>query len=123
MEHWFDPRVFRARQVFDPDRPNGLVYYTAGAGDPVLLGAFFIVPPDMPAPSPAGDLVVWHSHDPSCTGFLATEDEPCADTRRMLHVWTADQFELVRRQSGQPVEAEFSDPFGAPLAASVTRVD
>ena len=52
--------------------------------------------------------------------FFATADEPCTDARRMLHVWTADQVELVGGRD-QPVEVEVVDPFGAPFRASVAR--
>ena len=122
IEHYVDPTVARDGRVLDPSRPNGLVYYAGGEGDPVLLGAFFVAPPGSPAPAPAGELVVWHSHDAACTAFFASEAEPCTDSRRMLHVWTADQVELVTRRSGRPVDVRISDPFGAPFAASVTRV-
>lgn len=122
IEHYVDPTVARDGQVLDPTHPNGLVYYTGGDGDPVLLGAFFVAPPGTPAPMPAGELVVWHSHDPSCTAFFASEADPCSDSRRMLHVWTADHVELVTRRSGRPLEVRISDPFGAPFAASVTPV-
>jgi hypothetical protein len=116
--HYVDRSVAQEGRVLDPSRPNGLVYGTDPAGEPVLLGAFFVAPPGTPAPSPAGDLVVWHSHAPSCPGFFATADEPCTDAHRMLHVWTVDQVELVGRRD-QPVEVEVVDPFGAPFRASV----
>jgi hypothetical protein len=118
--HYVDRSVAQEGRVLDPARPNGLVYGTDPAGEPVLLGAFFVAPPGTAAPSPAGDLVVWHSHAPSCPGFLATADEPCTDAHRMLHVWTVDQVDLVGRRD-QPVEVEVVDPFGAPFRASVTR--
>jgi hypothetical protein len=122
VEHFLDRRVFRERRVFDVDRPNGLIYYAGGDGDPTLLGAFFIVPPDVPTPAPAGDLVVWHSHNPDCPGFYVTETTPCPDVRRVLHVWTAERVELLRQRTGQTFEARFTDPFGATLTASVTPV-
>lgn len=80
---------------------------------------------------PAGDLVVWHSHNPSCTGFLVTEAQPCTDTVRMLHIWTADEVELVRRQqrqqpqtgrTGKTVEVRITDPFGVPFRASIAPI-
>ena len=86
----------------------------------MLLGAFFVAPRGAPAPSPAVDLVVWHSHDPSCPAFFATADAPCTDTRRLLHVWTADRVELEGRNRG-PLEVEVVDPFGTPFRASITR--
>ncbi len=119
--HYLDPSVASDGHVLDPGRPNGLLYGTGTGGDPVLLGAFFVVPPGTAAPSDAGDLVVWHSHNPACPAYFATADAPCADTRRMLHVWTVDQVELEGRR-GQPVEVEVVDPFGAPFGASVAPV-
>jgi len=119
--HYLDVSGAGDGSVGDPSRPNGLVYRTGGTGEPVLLGAFFVAPPGTPAPSPAGDLVVWHSHDPSCPAFFTSADAPCTDTRRMLHVWTVEQVELVGRR-GQPVEVDVVDPFGAPFRASVAPV-
>lgn len=118
--HYSDRTVAEEGHVLDPERPNGLVYATGGDGEPVLLGAFFVARPGVDAPTPAGDLVVWHSHSPDCPAFSATEDEPCTDTRRMLHVWTADEVELVGRRD-QPVTVRVVDPFGAPFRASVER--
>jgi hypothetical protein len=123
IEHYLDPAVAREGHVLDPARPNGLVFYTGGGGDPVLLGAFFIAPPATPAPMPAGDLVVWHSHNPSCPDFFATASEPCSDVRRMLHVWTVDQVEMAAPRTGQPLQVRVTDPFGAPFRASVARAD
>ena len=118
--HYVDRSVAQEGRVLDPSRPNGLVYGTDPAGEPVLLGAFFVAPPGTLAPSPASDLVMWHSHAPSCPAFFATADEPCTDAHRMLHVWTVDQVELVGRRD-QPIEVEVVDPFGAPFRASVAR--
>jgi hypothetical protein len=118
--HYVDRSVAEEGRVLDPSRPNGLVYGTGPAGEPVLLGAFFVAPPGTPAPSPAGDLVVWHSHAPSCPAFFATADEPCTDAHRMLHVWTVDRVELSGRRD-QPIDVEVVDPFGAPFRASVAR--
>jgi hypothetical protein len=118
--HYVDRSVAQEGHVLDPARPNGLVYGTDPGGEPVLLGAFFVAPPGTPAPSPAGDLVVWHSHAPSCPAFFVTADDPCTDAHRMLHVWTVDRVELAGR-SDQPVEVQVVDPFGAPFRASVAR--
>lgn len=79
---------------------------TGADGDLVLVGAFFTARPGVDAPTPAGDLVVWHSHGPG--------------SRRMLHVWTAEEVELVGRRD-QPVTVRVVDPFGAPFRASVER--
>ena len=118
--HYLDRTVAEEGRVLDPARPDGLVYGTGAAGEPVLLGAFFVARPGAPAPSPAGELVVWHSHDPSCPAFFATADAPCADARRMLHVWTADRVELAGRDRGPHVVAVV-DPFGTPFRAAITR--
>jgi hypothetical protein len=121
--HYANPQVVRDGHVLDPAHPNGLVYYTPPEGDPVLLGAFFVVPPGTPAPTPAGDLLVWHSHNPSCSQFFVEDGrDDCIDTRRMVHVWTAEQVELTSRRTGQPVDVRITDPFGAPFKASVERI-
>jgi len=121
VAHYVDPAAIRDGRVLDPSRPEGLVYYAAGEGDPVLLGAFFIAPPGEPVPDDAGGIAVWHSHDPACTGFFAAPDQPCTDTRRMLHVWTAAHLDVVARRTGQTVSVDFVDPFGAPFRASIAR--
>jgi hypothetical protein len=121
IHHYRDPTVAEEGTVLDPERPNGLVYYEPEGSDPVLLGAYFVAPPDTPAPTPAGDLAVWHSHNPRCPDFFATEDEPCADVRRMLHVWTVDTLDVTSPRTGEPVAIEVTDPFGAPFLASVAR--
>jgi hypothetical protein len=121
--HYLNPELVRDDNQLDPDEPEGLVYYTVEGHDPVLIGAFFVTPKGAEAPTPAGDLVVWHSHDPACAGFFATADEPCTTTRRMLHVWTADTITMVGRRQEREVEVRVVDPFGAPLEASVERVD
>jgi hypothetical protein len=123
IAHYVDPAATRDGRVLDPSRPEGLVYYAAGEGDPVLLGAFFIAPPGEPVPDDAGGIVVWHSHDPSCAGFFAPPDQPCTETRRMLHVWTADHLDITARRTGQTVGVDIVDPFGAPFRASITRSD
>jgi hypothetical protein len=127
LAHYLNPELARSGDVLDPAQPSGLVYFTGGTGDPVLLGAFFVAPAGTPAPMPAGDLVVWHSHNPACPDFFATPDEPCLDARRMLHVWTVDEVTLPggRRfnRDGRPVTVQVVDPFGVPFRASVEKVD
>ena len=122
MVHYFSPTAGRDGAVLDPDWPEGLVYYTVDGQAPVLLGAFFVAPPGVDAPTPAGDLVVWHSHNPGCAGFFATAADPCTSTRRMLHVWTVDRTTLFTRRIAHPVDVRVTDPFGAPFGASVARV-
>jgi hypothetical protein len=121
--HYANPDVAGDGHVLDPARPNGLVYYTPPEGDPVLLGAFFVVPPGTPAPTPAGDLMVWHSHNPSCPQFFVEDGrDDCVEAKRMVHVWTADQVELTSRRTGQPVDVRITDPFGTPFMASIERM-
>ena len=120
--HYLDRSVAEAGHLLDPARPNGLVYYTGGDGDPVLLGAYFVAPSGVEVPATAGDLVVWHSHNPGCPGFFATEADPCTEVRRMVHVWTVGQVELTAPRTGETLTVEVTDPFGAPFRASVDRV-
>ena len=120
--HYLNPALVRDGDELDPHHPEGLVYYEVVGRDPVLLGAFFVTPAGTEAPRPAGDLVVWHSHDPDCAGFFATADEPCAGVRRMLHVWTVDTVTLARRRNPErTVDVQVTDPFGAPFTASIER--
>jgi hypothetical protein len=121
IRHYVNLDLARDADILDPAHPEGLVFYTVEGHDPVLLGAFFTAPRGVEAPRPAGDLVVWHSHDPSCTGFFATAEAPCTDTRRMLHVWTADTLTVYGRR-GRSAQVRITDPFGAPFQASVERV-
>jgi hypothetical protein len=121
--HYLNPSLVRDDNQLDPSEPEGLVFSTVEGREPELIGAFFVTPKGAEAPTPAGDLVVWHSHDPACADFFATAEEPCTATRRMLHVWTADTITLVGRRNGRTTEVRVVDPFGAPLTASVERVD
>jgi hypothetical protein len=72
----------------DPAHPEGLVYFRGPTGTLRLLGALYTVRPGEPAPTPGGDVFFWHTHQPSCGSFLVPAGT-CADTFRMLHVWTA----------------------------------
>jgi hypothetical protein len=119
LHHHLNRALVADGDVLDPAHPEGLVY-ADGPDGPQLVGAFFVAPPGVSVPGGAGDLVTWHSHDPDCPGFWATAAEPCTGTRRMLHVWTADSVDLVRR-NGETVTVEVVDPFGAPFHASVER--
>jgi hypothetical protein len=119
IAHYRNPRAIRDGKVLDPDAPEGLVYYTGGP-KPVLLGAFFVAPAGAEVPGDTGGIVAWHSHDPACTGFFATDEAPCTGQRRMLHVWTFDQLTLTR-PDGRQVTIELTDPFGTPLRASVRK--
>lgn len=120
VRHYVNRDAVHDGAVLDPTRPEGLVYYT-GSGDPVLLGAFFVAPRDAEAPSPAPDLVTWHTHDPGCAEFFVTAEAPCTGSRRMLHVWTADQVTWTSQRTGRSGEVRVTDPFGAPFTASIAR--
>jgi hypothetical protein len=120
VQHYLNRDAALDGTVLDPSRPDGLVYYTGG-GDPVLLGAFFVAPRDAEAPSPAPDLVSWHTHDPNCAEFFVTAAEPCTASRRMLHVWTAGDVTWTSQRTGRSGTVEVIDPFGAPFTASIAR--
>jgi hypothetical protein len=122
VRHYLNRDAALDGAVLDPSRPDGLVYYTGG-GYPVLLGAFFVAPRDAEAPSPAPDLVTWHTHDPDCAEFFVTVDEPCTESRRMLHVWTAEEVTWTSQRTGRSGEVRVTDPFGAPFTASIARAD
>lgn len=117
--HHLDRSLVADGEVLDPAHPEGLVYVD-GPDGPQLVGAFFVAPAGTPVPADAGGLVTWHSHDPACAAFWATPDEACTGSRRMLHVWTAETVDLVRR-NGDTATVAVTDPFGAPFLASVER--
>jgi hypothetical protein len=119
LHHHLNRALVDDGDVLDPAHPEGLVY-ADGPDGPQLVGAFFVAPAGDAVPTGAGDLVTWHSHDPACAAFWATDDDPCAASRRMLHVWTAESADLVRRD-GDTVTVDVVDPFGAPFLASVER--
>lgn len=120
IHHYLNRELVDDGDVLDPARPEGLLF-TDGPDGPELIGAFFVAPAGAEVPAGAGDLVSWHSHDTDCPGFFATADDPCTDTRRMLHVWTAESVEFTRRRGGEAINVDVADPFGAPFAASVVR--
>ena len=112
--------------VLDPNRPEALVYLQRPNGDPILLGAVYVVTPFQERPTPAGALAAWHVH--GVTGAerprrSAPDEAPpvaptngggchhpdldpgCVDVRGgMLHVWV---YPGVR------------DPFADPMFASM----
>ncbi len=90
----------------DPTHLEGLVYARTRTGRLVLLGALFTVRPGEAAPTPAGDIFRWHTHDPSCAHFLVGPGE-CADTFRMLHVWATDVVPVL-----DPWQQHFRDALG-----------
>ena len=102
--HADNPRFKNDGHVFDPERPETLVY-ADGPNGPVLLGAMFQTD-DFKEPGPAigGPLTVWHAHDHICFGFLppaltsfGSPTGMCplgtvtmALSGEMIHVWTID---------------------------------
>lgn len=89
-------------RVFDPERPETLVYAATDDGRPILLGAMFQMP-DLATSGPTigGPLTVWHGHEQICFGLLPISltgvlspfgmcpigsiDVP--RTPQMIHVW------------------------------------
>ena len=88
--------------IFDPARPETLVYAVAPDGRPVLMGAMFLMPKiGEPGPTVGGPLTVWHAHEhiclsltpPGLAGLLSplgtcpigTFDLPL--TAEMIHIW------------------------------------
>ncbi|HEY7624681.1 MAG TPA: hypothetical protein VIA63_06615 [Candidatus Limnocylindria bacterium] len=89
-------------RVLDPAHPETLVYGVAPNGEPVLLGAMFLMPKiGEPGPTVGGPLTVWHAHEhicvaltpPGLAGLLSplggcpvgTIDLPL--TAEMIHIW------------------------------------
>lgn len=121
IHHYLNAELVADSDVLDPAHPEGLLFIDGPDGlEPI--GAVFVARSGLEAPADAGDLLAWHSHGAKCPGFFATADEPCSNTRRMLHVWTAESAEYVPRKGGDPISVELVDPFGAPFVASVARV-
>ena len=100
--HATNPAYEKDGRVFDPERPETLVYAATSDGRPILLGAMFQMP-DLATPGPAigGPLTVWHGHEQICFGLaplsltgvlspfgmcpLGSIDVP--RTPQMIHVW------------------------------------
>jgi len=97
--------------VFDPAKPEGLLFSKVDAGPPKLVGAWFLLLPgigDITADTqPAGfvgDLDMWHAHIGLCLVGLSGSSEgetkeSCeakggsftGDLRWMMHVWIAPE--------------------------------
>jgi hypothetical protein len=78
----------RDGRQLDPNHPEGLVYLRRADGALHLLGAVFLAPPGVSAPTPGGAIFFWHTHDARCEAFLVPAGR-CSDTVRMLHIWTS----------------------------------
>lgn len=89
-------------RILDPARPETLVYAVAPNGQPVLLGAMFLMPKiGTPGPTIGGPLTVWHAHQHVCFSLtppglagllsplgmcpLGSIDVPL--TAEMIHIW------------------------------------
>lgn len=100
--HASNPIYEHDDRVLDPARPETLVYAVAPDGQPVLLGAMFLMPNlREPGPTIGGPLTVWHAHEhicfsltpPGLAGLLSplgmcpvgSIDVPL--TPEMIHIW------------------------------------
>ncbi|MEK6208195.1 MAG: hypothetical protein AABM32_11190 [Chloroflexota bacterium] len=89
-------------RILDPAHPETLVYAVAPNGQPVLLGAMFLMPKiGTPGPTIGGPLTVWHAHQHICFSLtppglagvlsplgmcpLGSIDMPL--TAEMIHIW------------------------------------
>jgi hypothetical protein len=97
--------------IFDPAKPEGLLYSKIDGGEPKLVGVWFLQIPgiggvkkDVEPVGFAGDLDLWHAHVGLCLVGLsgASEGETkegceakggrfTADLRWMMHVWVAPE--------------------------------
>lgn len=65
--HANNPAYENDGRIFDPARPEGLVYAVAPGGQSVLLGAVFLMPGlGQPGPVIGGPLTTWHGHENVC---------------------------------------------------------
>jgi hypothetical protein len=87
--HWPSRAATRDGRVLDPARPESLMYWTARDGRKVLVGAVFKAFPSQQAPTPGGDLTMWHVHESRGTKCYPAEDDTC-DGTKMLHVFFFD---------------------------------
>jgi len=89
-------------RVLDPAHPETLVYAVAPDGQPILMGAMFLMPKiGTPGPTVGGPLTVWHAHQHICFSLtppglagllsplgtcpLGSIDMPL--TAEMIHIW------------------------------------
>jgi hypothetical protein len=72
----------------DPAHPEGLMYRHNADGTSTLLAVVYTASAGEPAPTPAGPIFSWHTHQ-ACDDFFVEPGE-CTDNFRMLHVWVAD---------------------------------
>jgi hypothetical protein len=99
--HAVNPAHQHDGRIFDPARPENLVYAVTPSG-PVLLGAMFEMPRiGVPGPEIGGPLTPWHEHEnvcfspipPTLPGFLSPfglcppGSVVLPRTPEMIHVW------------------------------------
>lgn len=109
-EHYLNMDLVR-KGIFDPARPQGLLFSKVDGGPEKLVGVWFLLIPgingitrDVQPAGFAGNLDFWHSHPGLClvgvSGASENETrESCtakggsftADLRWMLHVWVAPE--------------------------------
>jgi hypothetical protein len=127
--HASNPANENDGRVLDVAHPETLVYAVAPNGQPVLMGAMFLMPKiGEPGPTIGGPLTVWHAHQHVCIsltppglagllsplGMCPVGTVDLALTAEMIHIWIVP---------GAP------EPFGdlddawkrAYLASTVTR--
>ena len=105
FEHFINWPLIDDADMFDPDKPESIVYEIQPDGTKKLVAAMFIAPRDVTIDDPpefGGELVQWHMHDNLCYGgvpnqlrILAVVDypQPCPGATfrdhlsPMIHVW------------------------------------
>jgi hypothetical protein len=121
LVHYANPAWYLDGRVLDPNRPESLMYAFPPVGDPILLGAMFLMTPGQPGPQVGGCLTQWHVHDNLCLADaggamvgVVGPDGTCPAgshnkvTPEMLHVWGIDL-------PGGP----FSEPSGSQIRDSL----
>ena len=85
--HHPNPALLRDGKVLDPRAPESLMYWTAPDGRKVLVGVVYKAAPGEVAPTPGGELTMWHTHAGGRMCHPAADDECPDDGVRMLHVF------------------------------------
>jgi hypothetical protein len=100
--HASNPAYEKDGRILDPAHPETLVYAVAPNGQPVLMGAMFLMPQiGQPGPTVGGPLTVWHAHEDVCialtppglSGLLSPLGTcPVGSillprTAEMIHIW------------------------------------
>lgn len=86
--HHPNPALMRDGKALDPSAPESLMYWTARDGSKVLVGAVYKTRPSENAPTPGGDLTMWHTHTASGSMCHPGVEAGCPqNTGKMLHVF------------------------------------